>query len=242
MTRKNLLMLLVLALATALVLPAAAKKSSGDAAEDEEFDAENIDECKIESVNRLSTRTEGLAEQWGELRGRIDPVPGQIGEAVGKEIGNFDQAVEEIIALELPLTVDLTGPKVSVDRENLDEKQTAAADVLEELTAQLDDVPAEGQRVIERATELGGECADLIPNVATEFKGNPLQAAIEVPKATQILKGQVEFLGGLPGEVESTVGQVQTFFEALAAAAEANAAEAAEAATTSSTDEESSAE
>jgi hypothetical protein len=239
MKNKNLLMLMALTLATVLVLPALAKKGSGDAAEDEEFDAENIDECKIESVNRLSTRTESLAQQWGELRGKVDPVPGQIGAAVGKEVANFDQAVEELIALELPLTVDLTGPRISVDRENLDEKQTAAADVLDELSGQLGVVPAEGQRVIERATELGGECADLIPNVATEFKGNPLQAAIEIPKATQILKGQVEFLGGLPGEVESTVGQVQTFFEALAAASEAQAAAAAEAASTSSTDDSS---
>lgn len=216
MYKSGFLVWIALALAAVLVVPAMA----GD------FDATDIDECKIESVNQLSEKTEALATQWSGLRGTVDGIPTKIGEAAGEEVNNVEAAIEKIIALDLPITVDVAAMSVGVDKEGLSAEQQTMAAAIEQLAADLKAVPADAASVSEKAVQLGTEISAFIPGVASEFKGNPIQAAVEVPKATGILKGQIEYLTALPEEIKSTVESVGTFFEGLASAAKAAAGEA----------------
>ncbi len=223
MLRRNGLVLMALTIGMSLLLagPAFAKKAkdSGSDSGSSEFDPENIDECKIQSVNALSAKTEGLATEWGGLKGKVDAIPTKIGEAAGKEVATVDAALEEIIALELPLKVDVAALSVSFDKEGMDEKKAAVCTAIEEVANEIKSVPDDATVVSDKAVALGTEISAFIPGVAGEFKGNPLQAAAEVPKATQILKGQVDYLTALPDEIKVTAEMVPAFFEGLAKAA-----------------------
>ncbi len=237
MLNRSWLVALALVIGSSLVWagPAFAKKnkSSDESADEgsEDFDPENIDECKIESVNALSSKTEKLAGDWSSLKGKVDGIPTKIGEAAGKEVATVDAAIEEILALELPLTVDVSSMKVSVDKEGLEGKKAAVAEAIEEVANEVKSVPGDATAVSDAAVALGTEISELIPNLASEFKGNPIQAAAEIPKATKILKNQVDYLTGLPDEIKSTVEMVPAFFEGLAEAAKATKSEVEEAAT-----------
>lgn len=236
MLRRNGLILMALTIGMSLLLagPAFAKKSNKDSGDDKgssEFDPENIDECGIQSVNALSVKTEGLATDWSGLKVKVDGIPTRIGEAAGSEVATIDAALEEIIALELPLKIDVAAMSVSIDKEGLDDKKTAMATAVEEVANEIKSVPDAATAVSEKAVALGSEIAAFIPGVAGEFKGSPLKAAMEVPKATTILKGQVDYLTALPEEIKTTVEMIPAFFEGLAAAAVDTAGAVEEAAT-----------
>jgi hypothetical protein len=213
MRKSNLNLLIALALSLVIALPALAKKSS-----DEEYDATDIGECKIETVNRLSEKTEALATNWQGIRGTVRSIPERIGTATGKDnVDSLETAMNEIIALELPVTVDMATMKLDVSRDNLTEEQAKVADELEALSEELKKAPAAIAELPGQTQALITELQNFVPNIASEFQGNPIQAAVEVPKATQILKGQIDYLIALPEEIEATGNDLKAFFEGIAA-------------------------
>ena len=213
MRKSNLSMLIALALSLVIALPAFSKKS-----EEEEFDATEIDECKIETVNRLSQKTEALANNWEGIRGTVRGIPERISTATGKDnVDSLEAAMNEIIALELPVTVDVATMNVAVSRDNLTDEQAKVADELEALSNDLKKAPESIAQLPQQCQELGSELSSFVPNIASEFQGNPIQAAVEVPKATKILKGQIEYLTNLPEEIKATGDDLKAFFEGIAA-------------------------
>lgn len=214
MRNSNLSMLIALALSLVIALPALAKKSS----EPEEYDPTDIDECKIETVNRLSEKTEALATNWQGIRGTVRGIPERIGTATGKDnLDSLEAAMNEIVALELPVTVDVATMNIAVSRDNLTEEQAKVADELEALSKDLKEAPMKIAELPGQTQALISELQNFIPNIASEFQGNPIQAAVEVPKATQILKGQVDYLIALPEEIKATGDDLKAFFEGIAA-------------------------
>ncbi len=213
MRKSNLSMWIALALSLVIALPAFAKKS-----DDEDYDATDIDECKIETVNNLSEKTEALATNWQGIRGTVAGIPDRIGTATGKDnIDSLETAMNEIIALELPVTVDVATMDIAVSRDNLTEEQAKVADELESLSKDLKEAPNKIAELPGQTQALVSELQNFLPNIASEFQGNPIQAAVEVPKATQILKGQIDYLIALPEEIEATGNDLKAFFEGIAA-------------------------
>lgn len=208
------------------------------AGDDKEFDATKIERCKVDSVNDVAEKTEGVAAQWGEVRGKVDAIPGAIGEATGSTIENVDGAVEELLALNLPIKFDVGAMKLEVDKENLDEKQQKAADALDKLMADLQEVPDSLTEIATKAAEVGVEASEVgteVADKASEAGSNPLKAVklapyvAAAPVITSIVKWLTETL---PAEVESTKTTLDGFFAGMGKMAEAAAASAAEAATT----------
>ena len=209
MVHRNLFVLLALGALIALIAaPASAKK-------DTEFNPTEIKRIKVASVDGLSDKIEGLAGEWGEVRGIVDGIPGKVGEAAGEEITSVDKAVEKIIALDLPLTVTIAPFGLNVDKEGLEGQKAEMAAVIEGLGAELGRVP--------------DGCAAMVA------RGAELMLAL---KATGVVTQQVKYLTQtFPHEVEETGNTAKLFFESLAAAAKDTAAAVEEATTTTSEEE-----
>ncbi len=221
MLRRNWFALLVLGtLVTLIAAPASAKKAS-------EFNPTEIKRIKVGSVDGMSDKIEGLATEWGEIRGIVDGIPGKVSAAAGEEITSVDKAVEKIIALDLPLTVTVAPFGIQVDKEGLEGQRAEMAAVVEELGAELNQVP-------DRCTGMGGKGAEMVPQVqavAADIAADPMLAL----KATGVVTQQVRYLTEtFPHEVEETGNTVKMFFESLAAAAKETGTNVEEAATTTS--------
>jgi hypothetical protein len=227
---RNILVLLAVLMMGVVALPAVAG--------DKDFDATKIERCKVDSVNDVAEKTEGVAAQWGEVRSKVDAIPGSIGEATGSTIENVDGAVEDLLALNLPITFDVASMKLAVDKEGLDEKQTKAADALDGLMTDLKDVPAAFVEIGTKAGEVGAEAAEVgaeVAGKASEAGSNPLKAVKLAPyvAAAPVIASITKWLTEtLPAEVEATKVTLDGFFAGLGKMAEAAAANAAEAATT----------
>lgn len=204
----------------------------------EEFDATKIERCKVDSVNDVAEKTEGLAAQWGEVRTKVDAIPGAIGEATGSQIDNVDGAVEDLLALNLPVTFDVAGLNLALDRENLDEKQTKAADALDTLMADLATVPDALTEMVTKSAEIGAEATEVgteVADKAAQAGNNPIKAVKLAPyvAALPVIKSMGDWLTKtLPAEIESSKTTLDGFFAGLGKMAEATVAAAAEAATT----------
>ncbi len=225
MIRRNLLALLALgAVFTLIAGTASAKKNT-------EFNPTEIKRIKVGSVDGMSDKIEGLATEWGEVRGLVNGIPGKVSEAAGEEITSVDKAVEKIIALDLPMTVTIAPFGIEVDKEGLEGQKAEMAAVIEELGGELGKVPG-------RCTEMGARGAELGPqaqDIATDIAADPMLAL----KATGVVTSQVKWLTQtFPHEVEETGNTVKAFFEGLAAAAQESGAAVEEAATTTSSDGE----
>ncbi len=221
MLRRNLFALLALgALVTLIAGPASAKKESN-------FEPTEIKRIKVGSVDGMSEQIEGLATEWGEIRGIVDGIPGKVGEAAGEEISSIDQAVEKIIALDLPLSVSVAPFGINVDKEGLEGQKAEMAAVIEELGAELGKVP-------DRCAGMGEKGAAMVPQVMeiqADITADPMLAL----KAAGVVTSQVKYLTKtFPEEVEATGETVKVFFESLAAQAKETGAAVEEAATTSS--------
>ena len=224
MVRRNLFVLLALGALIALIAaPASAKK-------DTEFNPTEIKRIKVASVDGLSDKIEGLAGEWGEVRGIVDGIPGKVGEAAGEEITSVDKAVEKIIALDLPLTVTIAPFGLNVDKEGLEGQKAEMAAVIEGLGAELGRVP-------DRCAAIGARGAELAPQaqaVGVDIAADPMLAL----KATGVVTQQIKYLTQtFPHEVEETGNTVKLFFEILAAAAKDTGSAVEEAATTTSEEE-----
>lgn len=221
MLRRNLLALLALgALFTLIAGPATAKKST-------EFNPTEIKRIKVGSVDGMSDKIEGLATEWGEVRGLVDGIPGKVSAAAGEEITSVDKAVEKIIALDLPMTITVAPFGIQVDKEGLEGQKADMAAVIEELGVELGKVPGRCTEMGTRGAELGPQAQD----IATDIAADPMLAL----KATGVVTSQVKWLTQtFPHEVEETGETVKAFFEGLAASAKESGAAVEEAATTTS--------
>jgi len=228
--RNTLLLMAALMLGLTLV---ASPAQAGD-----DFDATKIERCKVDSVNDVAEKTEAVAAQWGEVRGKVDAIPGSIGTATGSSVETVDKAVEELLALNLPVTFDVASVKLVVNKENLDEKQTAVADALDGLMADLKEVPANIVEIGTKAGEVGAEAAEVgteVAGKASEAGSNPLKAVKLAPyvAAAPVIASITKYLTEkLPEEIKTTQGTLDSFFAGMGKMAEAAAANAVEAATT----------
>ena len=212
MLKRSFLLLFAAVICSALVMPAMAKKKK-------DFDPTDIGDTGISSVDKLSEKTEALATKWSGPRDSVAGIPAAIGTAVGGEIDNVEAAVAEIAALQLPLKVDVVNFSVSIDQENLDEKQAAVAAALEEVVAEVSGVPAASVELGEAAVALGEEAVNLSQTLPGEIQSNPM-LALKGPKAIESVAQQVEWLTtNLPEEIKLTGDTMKAFFEGLAAAA-----------------------
>jgi len=209
---RSFLLLFALVISASLIMPAAAKKKK-------EFDPTSIDDTGIASVDALSEKTEDLATKWSGPRDAVAAIPAKIGTAAGSEIDNVEAAIAEIAALQLPLKVDVVNMSVSIDQENLDEKQAAMAEALEGIVAECAKVPENSVELGEAAVALGEEAVNLSQTLPSEIQSNPM-LALKGPKAIETVAKQVEWLTtNLPEEIKLTGDTLKAFFEGMAEAA-----------------------
>jgi len=174
-------------------------------------------------VDALSEKTEDLATKWSGPRDAVAGIPAAIGTAAGAEIDNVEAAIAEIVSLQLPLKVDVVNMSVSIDQENLDEKQAAVAAALEEVVGEVAKVPENSVALGEAAVALGEEAVNLSQTLPSEIQSNPM-LALKGPKAIECVAQQVEWLTtNLPEEIKLTGDTVKAFFEGLAEAAQSAA-------------------